>query len=90
MRNFKELLDLSINEESKTLDLNKLEEMILAQEDGIADYFRLAAVQYGLFAAIVDEVLADSGLGTPLSKEDREAVHTRWHACIDENFRAPE
>lgn len=62
----------------------RLRAELLAREDNIADIMREAGMQYGLFPQIVAEVMAQVGLGTPISAEQRELVHQQWHTLMDE------
>lgn len=48
------------------------------REDEVADFIRATAMQFGLFAQIVAEALAESTLGTPLDEEARAMVHQQY------------
>lgn len=61
-----------------------LQERLLAREDNIADMLRLAGVQFGLFPQIVAEVLADVGLGTPISEEQRTLIRRQFVELMDQ------
>jgi hypothetical protein len=51
---------------------------LYAREDNMRDVLHLAAVQFGLFPQIVAEVLAEVGLGSPMSGDERELIRTNF------------
>lgn len=55
---------------------------LLAREDEVADRLRLIGAQFGMFPQIVAEALAEVGLGTPLSPEERALVHSQFHLLM--------
>lgn len=57
--------------------------IILAREDNVADHIRLAARQFNCPAEIVAEVLAQSGLGTPLPAEERKVIRKNFINLMD-------
>jgi hypothetical protein len=60
--------------------MDDLRARLYAREDNMADLFRLAGVQFGLFPQIVAEVLAEAGLGTPI--DDAERLHIRRNFAV--------
>lgn len=54
------------------------------REDTLADRLRVAGTQFGLFPAIVAEVLCDIGLGTPPDPETRDHIHRQFLAQMEE------
>jgi len=54
------------------------------REDNIADTLRLAGVQFGLFPQIVAEVLAEVGVGTPISADQRELIRNQFNALMEQ------
>lgn len=54
------------------------------REDNIADLLRMAGLQFGLFPQIVSEVLAESGLGTPVPAEEREMIRAQFVALMEQ------
>lgn len=55
-----------------------------AREDNMADIFRLAGMQFGLFPFIVSEVIAQVGLGTPPSEEERDLIRRAYVEGMEE------
>lgn len=64
--------------EDGTVNVEVLKAMLVTREDLMADHLRLAAQQFGLMPQIVAEVVAQLGLGTPLSEEERALVHQNF------------
>lgn len=61
-----------------------LRAMLVTREDLMADHLRLAAQQFGLMPQIVAEVVAQLGLGTPLSEEERLLVHQNFVTLMEQ------
>lgn len=55
-----------------------LRTLLLVREDGMADHLRLAAQQFGMYPEIVAEVMAEVGLGTPVSDEARMLIRNNF------------
>lgn len=51
---------------------------LVAREDNMADLLRMAGVQFGLYAEIVSEVLAQIGLGTAPTEEERAFIRQQF------------
>lgn len=68
-------------------DPEGLKGALLNREDGMKDVLNLAGAQFGLYPFIVAEVLAQVGLGTPLSEEERTYIRQEFVAGM-ENLRA--
>lgn len=47
---------------------------LVAREDNMADMFRMAGLQFGLYPQIVAEVFAEVGIGTPIDETQRGMV----------------
>jgi hypothetical protein len=56
------------------VDWAAVEAALINREDAMAEVMFLAGMQFGLFPQIVAEVLAEVGLGTPKSDEEREMI----------------
>lgn len=63
-------------------------ESLLSREDAICEVLHLAGLQFGLFPQIVAEVLAEVGLGTPKSNEEREMIRRSFATLMEELRRA--
>lgn len=55
-----------------------LRALLLVREDNMADHFRLAAQQFGMYPEIVAEVIASAGLGSPMSDEARMLIRSNF------------
>ena len=55
-----------------------LRTLLLVREDNMADYFRLAAQQFGMYPEIVAAVIVDAGLGTPPSDAEKTLIRTNF------------
>lgn len=64
--------------------INHLTGALIAREDTMADAFRLAGMQFGLYPWIVAEVFADVGIGTPPSEQERQMIHQSFVAGMEE------
>jgi hypothetical protein len=62
--------------------LADLEVLLTSREDAIADILRLAGVQFGLFPQVVAEVLAEVGLGTAVSPEQRQFIRVQFNQLM--------
>lgn len=63
---------------------------LIQREDLIADMLRLAGSQLGTFPEFVAKVLADVGLGTPVTPEIQEHLNKQFAARMEwlqEQFR---
>lgn len=60
----------------------ELRDLLLVREDGIADHFRLAAQQFGMYPEIVAAVITDAGLGTPRTDEERLLIRNNFIALM--------
>jgi hypothetical protein len=63
---------------------------LINREDLIADVLRVAGSQLGTFPEFVAKVLADAGLGTPVSPEQQEYLNQQFSnrlAWLQEQFR---
>lgn len=63
---------------------DKLVNDLIERENAALDLIRVAAMNFGLFPQIVAEVIAESGLGTPLSDEERGMIRTQYQTLIAE------
>ena len=61
-----------------------LQAALLEREDSVCDLLRLAGQQFGLFPQIVAEVLAEVGMGSPISAEQREMVRNQFAALMEQ------
>lgn len=57
---------------------------LYTREDTLKIVFNLAGAQFGLMPFIVSEVLAQVGLGTPMSDEERALIHRNFQAGMEE------
>lgn len=67
-----------------------LRTLLLVREDGMADHFRLAAQQFGMFPFIVAEVIASAGLGTPHTEQERLLIRNNFIEGMNELRRQQE
>lgn len=63
--------------------LDELQAALVEREDIMADLFRLAGVQYGLFPEIVAAVIAEAGLGTEPSPEALSMIQANYAALME-------
>lgn len=61
---------------------------LLNREDAMAEVMFLAGMQFGLFPQIVAEVLAEVGLGTPKTSEEREMIRRSFVNLMEAVRRA--
>jgi hypothetical protein len=61
-----------------------LRTLLLAREDEMATQARLYGQQFGMFPGIVAEVIAQIGLGTPPTTEERLIIHNNFHAAVEQ------
>ena len=61
-----------------------LTRVLTVREDVMADHFRMAGMQFGLYPWIVAEVFAEVGIGTPLSEVERGVVRQQFEAGMEE------
>jgi hypothetical protein len=57
---------------------------LTAREDNMADMFRMAGLQFGLYPQIVSEVFAEVGIGTPISEQQRVLIRQQFTALMQE------
>ena len=57
---------------------------LTAREDAMRDQLHMAGMQFGLFPQIVAEVLAEVGLGTPPTEEERAMIRAAFVALMEE------
>ena len=57
---------------------------LVAREDSMADMFRMAGMQFGLFPQIVAEVFAEVGIGSPVDEVQRQMIHAQFTALMEE------
>jgi hypothetical protein len=55
---------------------------LINREDAKCDLLRLAGAQFGLYPAIVAEVLAEVGLGEPISDEQRILIRNQFNTLM--------
>jgi hypothetical protein len=63
-------------------------ESLVAREDNMRDVMFMAGQQFGLFPQIVAEVLAEVGLGTPKSDEERLMIRASFNQLMEQLRRA--
>lgn len=51
---------------------------LYAREDAMVEVMHLAGVQFGLFPEVVAEVLAEVGIGTPKTGQERELIRSNF------------
>jgi hypothetical protein len=61
-----------------------LRALLVAREDNMADHLRLAGAQFGLFPELVAAVIADLGLGTLPTDEERIIIRNNFIAKMRE------
>lgn len=61
-----------------------LKALLVAREDAISVALHFAGAQFGLFPQIVALVLADVGLGTPVSPEQHQFLHQQFTALMEQ------
>ena len=61
-----------------------LTRVLVAREDEMADHFRMAGMQFGLYPWIVAEVFAEVGIGTPLQQTERDVVRRQFEQGMEE------
>lgn len=62
---------------------SQLAQHLRAREDNMADQLRMAGAQFGLFGEIVAEVVAQLGLGTPPSPEERQVIRHNFTSLME-------
>lgn len=82
------VLDQFVESAFSAADREAIQAALVNRENHIADFLRLAAVQFGLFPQIVAEVIADVGLGTPPTPEVRTMIHQQFHGLMEAIARA--
>jgi hypothetical protein len=66
------------------VNIEVLKALLLAREDNMADHLRLAGAQFGLFPELVAAVIADLGLGTLPTDEERVIIRNNFIAKMRE------
>jgi hypothetical protein len=61
-----------------------LVQALVERENTMADMFRMAGIQFGLYPQIMAEVFAEVGIGSPISPEQRQMVRTQFIALMQE------
>lgn len=56
---------------------------LVQREVELADRLRMAGLQFGLYPEIVAEVLAEVGMGEPVSEEERLMIRTQFVALME-------
>ena len=57
---------------------------LVQREDEMADMFRMAGAQFGMFPQIIAEVFAEVGIGTPVDEQQRTLIHAQFVALMEE------
>lgn len=60
---------------------------LYAREDAMVEVMHLAGVQFGLFPQIVAEVLAEVGIGSPVSAEQRQLIRDNFNRLMEQLAR---
>lgn len=63
---------------------------LIERENQMADMFRLAGMQFGLFPQIVAEVFAEVGIGSPVDDTQRAMIRDQFVALmsqLEQQFR---
>lgn len=63
-------------------DPERLKLVLVAREQSALDLLREEATRFGLFAEIVAEKLAATGLGEVLADEERAYIHRQYEALM--------
>lgn len=58
--------------------------ILIDREDNMADFLRLAGIQFGLFPQIVAKVLMDCGMGKPVDDTTRALINAQFTATMEE------
>jgi hypothetical protein len=66
----------------------RMYESLVNREDAMAEVMFLAGMQFGLFPQIVAEVLAEVGLGTPKSDNERRMIRQSFTNLMEALRRA--
>lgn len=82
--------DVLIKVARENVDTKGTIALLQEREDLICDGLRAAGMQFGLFPAIVAEVLMEVELGTPPSAEQRTLIHNQFHLQMEELRRMME
>ena len=59
-------------------------ERLVERENVMADMFRMAGMQFGLYPQIVAEVFAEVGIGTPVDETQRLMIRAQFTALMEE------
>lgn len=63
---------------------------LVAREAALCDMLRMAGAQFNLFPQVVAEVLAEVGLGAPMSADERELIRTQFTGLMEQLRRDQE
>lgn len=61
-----------------------LVDALIQRENTMADMFRMAGMQFGLYPQIVAEVFAEVGIGTPVDESARTFIRQQYVALMEE------
>jgi hypothetical protein len=65
-----------------------LQQALIEREDNMRDVLFLAGQQFGLYPAIVAEVLAQVGLGSPHTDVERQMIRDTFNNLMEQFARA--
>ena len=57
---------------------------LVGREEAMAVSLRLAGVQFGMYPQIVAEVLAEVGMGVPMSEQERLLIRQQFQALMEQ------
>jgi hypothetical protein len=57
---------------------------LVDRENIMADMFRMAGMQFGLYPQIVAEVFAEVGIGTPVTEHERRFIREQFNLLMAE------
>lgn len=60
------------------VNIDVLRALLVAREDNMADHLRLAGAQFGMIPELVAAVVADLGLGTIPSEEEKAIIRQNF------------
>jgi hypothetical protein len=69
-----------LNETQRTT----LEVLLVDRENKMADQFRMAGMQFGMFPQIIAEVFAEVGIGSPIDETERTFIRAQFIALMEE------
>lgn len=77
-----EVIDTALRESVGDEVADEVIRLLVAREDMIADNLRLAATQLGTFPELVAKVMADVGLGSPVTDEEKQLLDQQFVARV--------